>query len=260
MKKSAIIIAALAVASVFLAAGCNDKKNESESSYESSAAEESVSEEAISQPDPSVSETNEESEAASEQTTEAPTESTSEEAATEEVSLDENGAVVFEVADDTSDDELIAAAQKLYESACETNWNYHVGCPYELDYQQYIENDLGWQYNLVTTEGINSLADVEADYYKVFSSSYPNDLNELYIESNGRVYALDGERGANIYYTGSKVVSVTERGDSEITFSVENYYDGDDFEGDGNYTKTAEFSAVIEGDGTLRAGKFTLPF
>ena len=46
----------------------------------------------------------------------------------------------------------------------------------------------------------------------------------------------------------------------EVIMPVENYYDGDDFEGDGNYTKTAEFSAVIEGDGTLRAGKFTLPF
>lgn len=161
---------------------------------------------------------------------------------------------------DADDSTVLSEAQKLFEMACETEWNFHVGCPYKLDSTQYVTNNFGWEFYLVTDSGINSVADVEQDYYKVFSESYGSDLSELYMEKNGRVYALDGARGGDIYYTGSKVTEIKSRTDGEIFFTVENYYSGNDFTGEGAYTEKTEFSAVITEDGAWRAGEFTLPY
>lgn len=174
-------------------------------------------------------------------------------------SYDDNGAVVFDTPVDTQNDAvLIAAAQKLFDSACKTYWNYLVDCPYDMDYSSYVENDFGWQFYKVTTAGINSFADVEKDYGKVFSSRYPNDLSTNYREQNGAVYALNGSRGAHLYYSASKITDVQSKTDDEIFFTVENFYDGSDF-GDESYSETDVFSVVIEGD-TWKVGRFTLPY
>ena len=164
--------------------------------------------------------------------------------------------------DDTelSDSEAIAAAQALYQSACRTQWDYTVGTPYSIDYDTYIENEYGWQYYLITESGINSLADVEADYYKVFSDRYPTPLYEEYIEQDGNVYALNGQRGSDIFYTYSQVTAVTSRTDDEIFFTVTSYYDGTAIGEDTSYTTEDEFSIVIGSDGVLRAGVFKLPY
>lgn len=174
---------------------------------------------------------------------------------TSETASDGGGAL-----NEVSDEELIAKAQKLFEDACNTSWKYHVGCPYNLDYEQYVENDLGWLYYLVTDSGVDSLDDVLADYGKVFSDKYENDLGELYIEKDGRLYAFDGARGSDIYYESSEITKVKEKNDGEILFEVENRYSGDDYGQEGEITKTADFSAVISEDGTWKAGKFTLPY
>ena len=161
---------------------------------------------------------------------------------------------------DSDDDVSIEEAQELFELACRTNWDFHVGSPYDLDFSATAQNDMGWDFYLVKDEGINSLADVEADYYTIFSSKYPNDLNEIFIENQGHVYALGGDRGADIYYIDSVVTSVKERTEDEIIFNVENNYSGDDYTGTGPYTETEEFSVVISDDGSLRVGRFRLPY
>ena len=157
------------------------------------------------------------------------------------------------------DDELISVATDLYQLACETDWNFHVGCPYDIDTNSTIESDFGWEYSLITDPSISSFSDVERDYYKVFSESYGNDLDELYIEKNGNVYALAGDRGADIYYKGFKVTGISGKSNSEILFTVENYYSDD---ADDNYTVPVDectFSIVKKGE-SWRVGKFQLPY
>ena len=158
------------------------------------------------------------------------------------------------------DDELLYIAQQLYDTSCEMYWNFHVGCPYNLDHESFTENQYGWQYYLIIDEGINSLADVERDYHTIFSDIYPNELNELFIESDGRVYALDGGRGANIYYDHSEVNKIVSKTENEIFFTVEVFYKGDDYTGTGPYSVEQDFSVVINEDGNWFTGLFTLPY
>lgn len=272
MKK--IYIAMLAVMCAMAVSACSDKEKETASESSASTAVDSVSgdtseTEEETQPDPL--DPNRATEALTEAATEqdeadggeeATEENTVEEATlpAEEIPTDENGAVVIGPGAELTDEELIAAAQQFYGNACRVNWNYHVGCPYSLDYESSIQNDLGWEYFLVTSEGINSLADVEADYFKVFSEKYGSDLSELYMEKDGRVYAFDGARGMDIYYKGSQITSIKNKTEGELFFEVEHTYSGSDFGGEGEYTETGYFSVVISEDGSWRAGQFTLPY
>ncbi len=251
LKKYAAVLAALMLASLAATTGCNVNNEESSATEESSSASVSDSfddSEEETQPDPLAPK--DESSVQGEEVTESDVD---EEQTTEAQEEDEN-------TENSDDAQLIADAEALFLKACETNWNYHVGCPYPLDYASYIENEYGWQFFLVTENGVNSIADVEADYYKVFSDTYENDLNEIYMESDGRVYALDGERGADIFYQGSRITGITEKNDTEIFFTVENSYSGDDFDPNAAYTETKAFSVVIHEDGSLRVGEFSLPY
>lgn len=173
-----------------------------------------------------------------------------------------DGAVVFKADKDSADDRtLIAAAQALFESACHTDWSFTVGCPYSVDQNSYIEaGSFSWRYYRITDSNITSYADIANAYYKVFSSRYPsNELPNLYCEKDGSAYALCGNRGANIYYSTSKITGIKSKSSDEIVFTVENYYDGSDY-GEGAHTETDEFSAVIGSDGVWKAGKFKLPY
>ena len=173
----------------------------------------------------------------------------------------EDGAVVFKKADENIDDRtMIAAAQALFESACRTQWNYTVGCPFKTDDQFVETGDFNWRYYHISDNSIKTLADVENAYHKVFSDRYTDtDLSKLYIEQDGGVYALSGERGADMYYTGSKITEITSKTDDEIVFTVENYYSGSDY-GEGAHTEYEEFSVVIGSNNVWKAGKFTLPY
>lgn len=171
-----------------------------------------------------------------------------------------DGAVVFSEDSSKADDKtLLAAAQALFESACNTQMSFTVGCPFEVDNSDYIENNFSWRFYRITDSSIKSFSDVEKAYYKVFSDRYPTPLASLYMDSNGSAYALCGNRGKDIYYSSSKVTEIKSRTDDEIVFTVENYYNGSDY-GDGEHTETDEFSAVIGSDNTWKAGKFTLPY
>ena len=171
-----------------------------------------------------------------------------------------DGAVVFTASPSEADDTaLIAAGQALFESACRTEWNFTVGCPYDIDLNYFVENNLGWQFYKITDSRIKSLSDVENDYHKVFSEKRADQLSSLYIEKNGTMYAFCGNRGSDIYYSSSKVTGIKSRSDSEIVFTVDNYYDGSDF-GDAAYSTTVEFSVAIGSDNVWKAENFSLPY
>lgn len=264
-KKLAITIAVAAV--LCLSVGCNSVVSKSSSTDDNSVAqsadENSNEAEKPHQPDPleptKAPETEE-----SEAETKAPedTSAPAEEATADpnfNVDTDKYGAVSFKPSPDATNAQLIKAGQTMFETACEYDWKFHVGCPYPLDYQTYVENDLGWQFFLVTDPNIKSLADVEADYFHVFSESNGSDLDELYVEKNGRLYALDGARGTDVFYESSVITSVKERTVGKVVFTVENNYSGDDF-GDTPHTETDEFIVEIDDSGSWKVTKFALPY
>ncbi|MCR5730298.1 MAG: hypothetical protein K6G20_08085 [Ruminococcus sp.] len=263
-----------------LSAGCGKKASIASStlSSETPTAPVSAAEEIITQSDPLAPTT----EAPQQQDTTSvvsgaagsveTTNSQSTETATEEeqqldplansaFSYDESGAVVLKKDISELDEaELLSAGQALFQSACRTEWSYTVGCPYELDNDDFIENDFGWQYHRIITPGISSYSDVLRDYHKVFSDTHEDQLADLYIEKDGAVYALSAARGQDLYYTASKVTSVKERNMNEIVFSVESFYSGSDMSPDTPTSKTNDFSAVIGSDNKLYAGQFVLPY
>lgn len=265
---------------LYLSAGCGKKASIASStlSSETPTAPVSAAEEIITQSDPLAPTT----EAPQQQDTTAvvsgaagsveTTNSQSTETATEEeqqldplansaFSYDESGAVVLKKDISELDEaELLSAGQALFQSACRTEWSYTVGCPYELDNDDFIENDFGWQYHRIITPGISSYSDVLRDYHKVFSDTHEDQLADLYIEKDGAVYALSAARGQDLYYTASKVTSVKERNMNEIVFSVESFYSGSDMSPDTPTSKTNDFSAVIGSDNKLYAGQFVLPY
>lgn len=174
---------------------------------------------------------------------------------------DEGGAIKFDAPAASQDDStLMEAAQALFESACAVEWDFTVGSPYTLDTSEYITGQYDWQYFLVASPGINSMADVRADYHKVFSSRYPDELDNIFMEKDGNVYSLNGARGKDIFYSYSLITSIDKRTDDEVFFTVTNYYTGSAKAPDTPCTEEEEFSAVIDPDGTFRAGKFRLPY
>ena len=175
-------------------------------------------------------------------------------------SYNDAGAVVFSESLAAQDDAtLISAAQKLFESACRTQWDFCCSCPYELDYNTSIENEFGWiYYKVCDDENVTSVSDVIMDYHKVFSERYPEPDFSAYRDESDGLYVMPSGRGAHLYYSASKITGIQSRTDDEIFFSVENYYDGTDF-GEEAYSEEDVFSAVVVGD-TLFAGQFTLPF
>lgn len=176
-------------------------------------------------------------------------------------SYDENGALQFDEEPQTDNKQLMmSAGQALFESACRTQWLYTVGCPYSLDMNSTAQNGFGWTYYKITDENIHSFADIENDYYEVFSDRYPNeDLKMLYLELDGAVYALNGQREINPYYSVSKIVDIQSQTNDEIFFTVENHYEGTDISPDEPYSEKDTFSMVIS-ENKIRAGQFKLPY
>lgn len=270
MKKLiAAVIAFTAIFSAFTACG-KKKKTEDPSSSTALAGSTEAIEGENRQPDPLASTepadaTEEASKTEAVSSTEEPTESVT---ASQVDPLgggafeyNADGAVVFQGDLNNAPDRLlISAAQALFESACRTEWRYTVDCPYSIDKDSYIENSFGWRFYRITNSSVSSFDDVKNDYRKVFSGKYPDQLADYYKEQNGAVYALNGARGSDLYYSVSKITAIESKTDDEIFFTVEHYYDGSDYDGSKPYTETETFSAVIGSDGVWKAGKFRLPY
>ncbi len=161
--------------------------------------------------------------------------------------------------ENTDDADIIAAAQLLFDQACETEWNFTVGSPYEVDQNVSVKNSYGWDCYLITADGINSLAEVRLDYHKIFSENYEDHLEEVFTESDGRVYCLCGERGSDIFYIDSEITSINSISDSEISFTVTDSYSDDD-SGGGPCTKEREFAISKDSDRAWRVSRFILPY
>lgn len=269
MKK--LLIISLMTALVCAVSACSDEKTENSSMQSSSESTIETSEITQSETSENIESATTEQTAESEMTTESF--STTAEVTAEIIpetttvttsenysQIDASEGIVFDTpVDEQSDEELIAAALALFQSACKTEWDYTVGSPYEIDMNQTAQNQFGWDCYLITTEGINSLADVRADYHKVFSENYADSLDEVFTETNGRVYCLNGARGADIFYDKSVFTAVNSRSESEISFTVQNSYSGDDF-GNNPYVSEDEFVISIDSDGAWRVAKFRMPY
>lgn len=158
-----------------------------------------------------------------------------------------------------SDAQLIELANALYLVACETYWNYYDGTPYPLDYDEYVEVDAGTYYFLVDDESVTSLEDVQNHWFEIFSSdSDPGDFDGRFIERDGRVYASDGGRGANVFYTDTEVTEIVSVDDGEVTFRAVSHYANPE-DGSSMDDEEDEFSIVLE-DGAYHVGAFTLPY
>ncbi len=161
-------------------------------------------------------------------------------------------------AEELSDQEILEIAEGLYQTACETEWSFTVGSPFALDTSSFVENDINWQFFLVTEEGVSSMEDVYREYHKVFAEEYDDHLDELFIEKNGRVYCLNGTRGSDIFYSRSEITEIREKTDDRVVMTVTDHYDGTDL-GEEPYSADRDFAMVNTGDG-WRVSEFTLPY
>ncbi len=269
MKK--LLIISLMTALVCTVSACSDEKTENSSMQSSSESTIETSEIIQSDTSENTEPSTTEQTAESEMTTESF--STTAEVTSEIISatttvttsenysqIDVSEGIVFDTpVNEQSDEELISAALALFQSACKTEWDYTVGSPYEIDMNQTAQNQFGWDCYLITTEGINSLADVRADYHKVFSENYADSLDEVFTEVNGHVYCLNGARGSDIFFASSLLTAVYPRISSELSFTVLQSFRGDDF---GNVPYVAEdaFVISIDSDGAWPVAKFRMPY
>ena len=266
--------AAFLAAILCLSAGCGSKTSQAPDSSSSAAGEEATTiAEESTQPDPlAPAETTAEASAVTttvtttaqdvSETVTTTRKGTPQQDPLGSFTYNDDGTVVFTddpaQADDTA---LIQAAQALYNSACRTEWNFTVGCPYSLSPDEYIEDDIGWRYQKITDEGITSISDILEDYYKVFNIGHAvHQLSELYIERDGAVYALDAARGRDYFYMDSVITGIREKIDNTIIFTVESHYSGSDHAPDTPETVTEDFTVVMEEDGTWKVLVFRLPY
>lgn len=264
MKKIFTLTAALALMCVMTSCGDKkDDKSQSESSIPEITTTETTAETTAKNADTTQAET-----VSTKSETSASTEKSVNTSVTTAVETDnsptfresEEGGIIFEAPAENSDDStLIAAAQQLFDKACETEWNFTVGSPYEVDQNVSVKNSYGWDCYLVTSDGINSLDEVRLDYHKIFSENYEDHLDEVFTEYDGRVYCLCGERGSDIFYIDSKITAINSRSENEISFTVTDSYSDDDL-GNGSCVKEREFVISLDSDGAWRVSKFILPY
>ncbi|MBR3901247.1 MAG: hypothetical protein IKJ60_06830 [Ruminococcus sp.] len=170
--------------------------------------------------------------------------------------------------------ELVGKAQDFFETACETYWMYRYTPPFDIADDKYDENGnvIGKEYNwkvkengedlghLIKNPEIKSIDDVLEEYYKTFSDRYPNDIRDAYIEYNGNLYVLSGNRGYNISYKDSRVSEFLRIEGDEIFFTAEYSYYNETFDENDIIVKKEIFSVIVQPDGSWKVGQFSLPY
>ena len=179
----------------------------------------------------------------------------------------EDGAVIFDApVEEQSDATLMAAAQALFQSAHEVNSHFAMGSfPYTFDTNgesvtkaDIFGNEV--EYFPITDERIHSIDDIIADYQKVFSPKYDYNMmiDTCFTEEGGRVYCTCGNRGSDIEYVGSEIISYNGTDGDELKFTIRNYYEGEESGYEGFYGDH-DFTMVNDADGVWRAGLFIQP-
>lgn len=170
--------------------------------------------------------------------------------------------------------ELIGKAQDFFETACETYWMYRYTPPFDIADDKYDENgnvigkEYNWQFKengedlgyLIKNPEIKSIDDVLEEYYKTFSDRYQNDIRDAYIEYNGNLYVLSGNRGYNISYKDSRVSEFQRIEGDEIFFTAEYSYYNETFDENDIIVKKEIFSVIVQPDGSWKVGQFSLPY
>ncbi len=170
--------------------------------------------------------------------------------------------------------ELVGKAQNFFETACETYWMYRYTPPFDIADYKYDENgnvigkEYNWQFKengedlgyLIKNPEIKSIDDVLEEYYKIFSDRYQNDIRDAYIEYNGNLYVLSGNRGYNISYKDSRVSEFLRIEGDEIFFIAEYSYYNETFNENDIIVKKEIFSVIVQPDGSWKVGQFSLPY
>lgn len=178
---------------------------------------------------------------------------------TDSVSVSDSSDMQTEITTANSDNELIETANRCFEAACEKYWEYSGGSKFTCDFQQVvIENEK--EYYLVTTEGFNSLADIEKDWNSVFSVSKPVKMPMEIVERVGRLWGCIGDRGKDIEYVKTQISGIKEKSESgEIVFIASSYYQSHGNNGADESHKENDF-AIISENGEYKVSEFTLPY
>ncbi len=139
--------------------------------------------------------------------------------------------------------------EELFDKACQTQWEYLIDCPYELDYEDTYEY-------AVRVIGADSLSDVLMDYNKVFTGDRP-ELKEKYISTQYALYCYDGGRGANIYYQDTDLELVSCENNTAVFDAVSHYADPETFEPMEDEVHTF---VIVRVDDDWRVSEFMLPY
>ncbi|MCD7801251.1 MAG: hypothetical protein LUG94_08625 [Ruminococcus sp.] len=149
-------------------------------------------------------------------------------------------------------DELTSIAQELYTNACEKYQNVLVDCYYGVDFGDYIVDESGTKYFLVTDEYYNSLETIFQDWHTVFSSSLDDLVNSKYFEYNGSLYGYTAIEQKNTNYN-STDLEYYSNDDNKVTFKATcNYSSGEKI-----FNFSIEYSSSEK---VWRVSKFTMPY
>lgn len=248
MKKTAV--AAIIAALLASLTGCGEKKQAENAPEADNTSATEIVQDNTEDPTEEVTSAGEDAEETTTSAKEPVTEKSTEDPGSQEASPAD---------EELSDEDILETASRLYQSACETEWNFTVGSPFAIDTGVSVKNDINWQFFLVTEDGVCSMDDVYREYHKIFAEEYDDHLNELFLEENGRVYCLNGARGSDVFYSGSEITEVREKSDDKIVMTVTDFYDGTDI-GEEPYSIDRDFVIVKHAGDGWRVSEFTLPY
>lgn len=149
-------------------------------------------------------------------------------------------------------EDIEAIGNALFEKSCQVTWNMLIDCPYDLNYDTMTKSGAV----LIDDPAVTCLEDIINDYCQVFDTPNSN-LYEKYFESENGVYCFDGGRGADRYYSDTKLELVSQN-DTEAVFNAVSYFKDPDT-GESGDNETNEF-VIIKSGGEWKTKIFTLPY
>lgn len=149
-------------------------------------------------------------------------------------------------------EDIEAIGNALFEKSCQVTWNMLIDCPYDLNYDTMTTSGAV----LIDDPAVTCLQDIINDYCQVFDT--PNSsLYEKYFESENGVYCFDGGRGADRYYSDTKLVLISQT-ETEAVFNAISYHKDPDTEECGK-DEINEF-VIVKSNGEWKTKTFTLPY
>jgi len=147
---------------------------------------------------------------------------------------------------------LNSIAEDLYNQACEKYRSVLIDGSYGVDFSNYIVDQSGKKYFIVTNPYYPILESVFEDWHTVFNENYDTLITSSYMMYDDSLYAYTGIQQRNTNYNGTNLTYYSTTG-NEVTFKATCGYSSGD--------KIFKFSIVYypETD-EWRVGKFTMPY